>query len=197
MLESFSFFLLDSHSLFFPSFSSVSDLQRTKKIQLAEESIASEQKYQTSLKALLDLADTEEEKQNTTGQLEESVRKISGLKKDLERAKTTQETDDSLVGEELQFREFNGHRYKVTTFDMDVHCQQCGEHLAKRQGLFCLTCGEICHKECHTLDRLSCADRVELKTIPPLIFQTLDAEERKKWVEGINSIRENYLKNNT
>jgi hypothetical protein len=67
------------------------------------------------------------------------VKKLSELKKNLEKAQTTHETDNTLVGEELQFREFNGHRYKVTTFDMEVHCQYCNDLLVKRQGLFCLS----------------------------------------------------------
>jgi len=142
------------------------------------------------------MADSEEEKQNVTRQLEESQKKLTDLRKTLEKALTSGDAIDSaaMVGEELQFREFNGHRYKVTTFDLDVSCQQCGQALVKRQGLFCLGCDHICHKECHTLGGLSCAERLELKDVVPMVFQACDEEERRKWIEGISALREKFLK---
>lgn len=143
------------------------------------------------------MADTEEEKQNTTKQLEESEKKLAGLKVNLtkEQSGTSSASGSGPVGEEFQLIEFNGHRFKSNTFDTDLHCHSCGEPLLNRHGLFCFGCDYICHKECHTLGGVSCSERNDLKSVPPLIFQAQDAEERAKWIDGINTVRDTYIKN--
>jgi len=110
-------------------------MQRTKKIQLAEESITSEEKYLLSLQNLLELADQEEEKQSTSGQIEESKKKLEEHRKTLEQMLSNQDTA-SLI-DEVQSREFNGHSFKATSYDIDVYCQYCSKLLLNRQGLAC------------------------------------------------------------
>jgi len=109
--------------------------RRERKIKQAEENISSEEKYNVSLKNLLELADTEEEKKSTTSQIDESEKKIEELRKIRDDILNYRDTAPSEG--DVQLREFNGHKFKTTTFDLDVYCQQCSKLLLNRQGLAC------------------------------------------------------------
>jgi len=168
--------------------------QRSKQIQLAEELVTSERNYKEDLKKLLEVAENEE-KASVQQKLQESEAKLIELEKALEQAKNAENQINQLaMGDELQYREFNGHRFRSKVYEYDTLCQFCSKLLINyQQGFQCSVCDYICHKECHTLGNLSCSDRLNLKNAPPFFFMAADQEERKRWVELINISRDNYV----
>jgi len=80
--------------------------------------------------------------------MEESKKKLEKLRLDCEEAEGKvekvgkQETEESGEVEDegegkIKIWEFNGHQYQYMNFEVDTHCQYCGEYLLNREGFWC------------------------------------------------------------
>jgi len=134
-------------------------------------------------------------------QYEQAKEKIAALKLELKGAEDEEPNDLGALESSVDLlddydAEYLGHEFVIKKDQEHKECFHCHEFLDsyKIDGFYCRTCGLMCHRNCHSLLRVSCEEMQKTKHIKPVFFLAQDSDDQKRWLTGLQEMRRLALK---
>lgn len=121
-------------------------------------------------------------------QLEGSKKRLIYLRNELGRLEMSSDFVDEEYSDKEHYYEYNNHRFAIKTFEPQTLCEYCNDVLrgVRDQGLECIDCVMIVHRNCYVLTDISCEMYAAIKQGKKLYVMMRNMEEKERllrWVK--------------